>query len=307
MAVAFSVGVDLGGTKIAGALVDEDLNLLAFRKIPVDPERKIEKVLGDIAELSQGLLDEGKALGECAGVGLAIPGILDLKKGMLIFSENLNWRNVPIISLLKEELPVPLFMEHDVRSGTLAEVFFGQGRSLQDFIYISVGTGIAGSLVWQRQVIRGAHGTSAEVGHIIVAPGGPLCRCGNAGCLEALASGVAIERDAFHLTGKPVKGEVVFENARAGVSPYLEIVHRAAHFLGLGLFNLTQIFDPEAILIGGGIAETGNWWLEIIKENYQKHLLDSQAIPEVILGRFRSKASVMGAAAIPFLKKEGYL
>ena len=301
--MAFSIGIDLGGTTLAGVLVDEELNILAEEKIPVDREKRVEKVIGDMELLIRNFEEKGK--GDCLGVGLALPGLLDWERGGIAFSENLNWRNVPVIPLLKEKLSLPFFMEHDVRSGAVAEVYFGAARPFQDILYVSVGTGIAGSLIWKRNIIRGAHEASAELGHIVVEPNGPLCRCGNIGCLEALASGSAMERDAFHLSGKHVKGEEIFERAQEGVSPYQEVVKRASGFLGLGLFNLVQIFDPEVIILGGGVAEAGEWWLEMIREGYENRFFWTPIIPPLLLGQFRGRASVMGAAGLPILQKRG--
>ena len=301
--LAFSIGIDLGGTKIAGVLVDEELHILTEEKILVDREKRMEKVIGDIELLIRGFLEKGE--GECWGVGLALPGLLDWGKGGIALSENLNWRDVPVIPLLKEKLSLPFFMEHDVRSGAVAETYFGAAQSFQDILYISVGTGIAGSLIWKRNIIRGAHEASAELGHMVIEPNGPLCRCGNAGCLETLSSGNAMERDVFHLTGEHIKGEEIFSRAREGASPYQEVVKRASAFLGLGLFNLVQIFDPEVIILGGGVAEAGEWWVETIEEEYQNRFFWTPTIPPLLLGRFRSRASVMGAAALPVLYKRG--
>lgn len=301
--MAFSIGIDLGGTKIAGVLTDEELNILAEEKIPVDKEKRVEKVVGDMELLIRELAKKGK--GECLGVGLALPGLLDWERGGIAFSENLNWHNVPVIPLLKEKLPFLFFMEHDVRSGAVAEVYFGAARSFQDILYLSVGTGIAGSLIWKRNIIRGAHETSAELGHMIIEPNGPLCRCGNIGCLETLASGSAMERDAFHLSGEHLKGEEIFNRAKEGLSPFKEVVKRASSFLGLGLFNLVQIFDPEVIVLGGGVAEAGDWWLEMVKEGYENRFFWTPTIPPLVLGQFRGRASVMGAAGLPILQKRG--
>ncbi|MEI6157721.1 MAG: ROK family protein, partial [Atribacterota bacterium] len=299
-----SIGIDLGGTKIAGILVNDCLDILAFEKIPVDPERRVEVVLQDIIRLGQSLLDQIPDQKQFSGMGIALPGLLDLERGMMIFSENLNWRNIEVMKYLRERLPVSLYLEHDVRSGAIAETFFGAGREFQDIAYVSVGTGISGTLIWHRNIIRGVRGTSAEIGHTNIEPNGPLCRCGNAGCLEALASGSAMERDAYHLLKEKVRGEVILERAKNHVSPYYEIVKKAAGYLGLALANLAEIFDPQVIILGGGVAEAGDFWLDLVKASYYEHLTGSQQLPDIFLGTFKGKASVMGAAGLPYLKEE---
>ena len=305
--MAYSIGIDLGGTKIAGVLVNEQLDILAYEKIPVETERQIEKVLNDIASLAQLLMKKLKKQNELVGMGIACPGLIDINRGVMVYSENLNWRNVPVVQILSEKLNFPFYLEHDVRSGAIAEVFFGAGKKYRNLVYVSVGTGISGTLIWERQFIRGARGISAELGHIIVEPGGPLCRCGNAGCLEALSSGSAMEREAYHLTKKPVSGAVIMQKALENVSPYTNIVHQAAYYFGIGLANIAQIFDPEGIVLGGGVSESGDFWLKLVESYYVKHQFWSFSLPDLKLGTFKGKASVMGAAGLPFLKKEGLL
>ena len=305
--MAYSIGIDLGGTKIAGVLVNEQMDILAYEKMPVASERRVEKVLNDIVSLTQLLQEKLKKSHELIGMGIACPGLVDIDHGMMVYSENLNWRNVPVVQILSEKLNLPFYLEHDVRSGAIAEVFFGEGKKFRNLVYVSVGTGISGTLIWERQFIRGARGISAELGHIVVEPGGPLCRCGNAGCLEALSSGSAMEREAYHLTKEPVSGAVIMQKAQENIIPFTNIVNQAAYYLGIGLTNIAQIFDPEVIILGGGVSESGDFWLKLIESYYFKHQFWSFSLPDLKLGTFKGKASVMGAAGLPFLKKEGLL
>lgn len=303
----FSVGVDLGGTKIAACLVDDQLEVLSFEKTPVDSSRTVKTVIDQVCTLANRFLDTLPPGEEKAGLGLSFPGLLNLEHEVLIFSENLNWRNVPVGTMVRNAIDVPFFLEHDVRCGAIAELHYGAGRTFQNLVYVSVGTGISGILIWKREIIRGAHGVSAELGHTIVEPEGPLCRCGNRGCLEALASGSALEREAYHVTRTPVRGEDILSRAREGISPYQDIVDRAAHYLALGLANLAEIFDPEVIILGGGISEAGAFFLDLVEKYLRTHRFGLGNPPPIIPGRFKGKASVMGAAAIPLLQWEGTL
>ena len=305
--MAYSIGIDLGGTKIAGVLVNDKLEIITYEKIPVEPERRVEKVLNDVVYLAHFLMEKLENRNELVGMGIACPGLVDITRGVMIYSENLNWRNIPVVEILSKKLNISFYLEHDVRSGAIAEVFFGAGKKYQSLVYVSVGTGISGTLIWEKQFIRGARGISAELGHIIVEPGGPLCRCGNAGCLEALSSGSAMEREAYHLTKKTVSGAIIMQKAQENMLPFTSIVNQAAYYLGIGLANIAQIFDPEAIVLGGGIAETGDFWLNLVQSYYTKHQFWSFPLPDLVLGSFKGKASVMGAAGLPLLKKEGLL
>ncbi len=308
--MAYSIGIDLGGTKIAGALVSftgEEAEVLVYEKIAVDGQRRVERVFNDISELVYSLLGKLGKEEKLLGLGIACPGLVDVERGVMVYSENLNWRNVEVASFLDPHFDFPLFIEHDVRSGAIAEVFFGVGREYRNLVYLSVGTGIAGTLVWERHIIRGVRGISAEFGHVVINPGGPLCRCGNVGCLETLASGGAMEREAYHVLRQVVDGTTIMQRAKEGVEPFSRIVDRAAHFLGIGLANIAQIFDPEVIIIGGGVAEAGDFWLEQVYRHYQVHQFWSFPLPPLLLSRFLGKASVVGAAGLPWLKKAKFL
>lgn len=296
----YSIGVDLGGTKIAFAVSDERLNCLRWEKKSTDPEKRVAKVVEDITTTVEALSQE--LPGELLGVGVVLPGLVDVERGVMVHSANLGWRDVPLKAWLEKALAVPCFVEHDVRGGAIAELFYGAGRGLSSFLYLSVGTGIAGTVVEKGTILRGFRGLAGEIGHTVLLPHGQRCRCGKRGCLEALASGSAMERDIFHLTGSHFSGEIIMQRAREGQSPFRDVVEEAAFWLGLGLANLTEILDPEGVVLGGGVSESGEFWLRLLEENYRRYLLRPESAPSLLLGRFRGKASVMGAAALPFLK-----
>lgn len=295
----YSCGIDIGGTKVAGVLVDENLNVLLSKKVLL-AHKAPEDVVGEIASLV-GYLTENVRKSELLGVGVVAPGIIDVVNGTVVYAANLDWKNVPIRNLVERRLNLPCFLEHDVRGGALAELFFGAGREFANFLYISVGTGIAGTIVWDRKVVRGSHNVSGEIGHTVVLPGGPMCRCGKRGCLETLASGSAMEREAWYLTGEKVDGPAIVGRAGSGDPLFGEILRNASFYLGLALANLAGILDPEAIILGGGVSEAGALWFHGVEETYRAHLLDVELAPRLLLGVFRGRASVMGAAALPIL------
>ncbi|MEN3203701.1 MAG: ROK family protein [Atribacterota bacterium] len=301
--MGYSCGIDIGGTKIAGVLVDANLNVLLSRRALLTgktPDSVVQEITSLVEYLTGGI-EKSKLL----GVGVVTPGIIDGDTGVVVYAANLGWRNVPIRDLVQRELDLPCFLEHDVRGGALAELFFGAGRAFANFLYVSVGTGIAGTIVWDRKVVRGSHNTSGEIGHTVVMPGGPVCRCGKRGCLEALASGSAMEREAWYLAGEKVEGSVIVERAKSGDPLFREILRNASFFLGLALANLAGTLDPEAILLGGGVSEAGEPWFRLVEEAYRMHLLNPESAPKLLLGAFRGRASVMGAAALPLLRALG--
>lgn len=299
----YSCGIDIGGTKIAGVLVDEHLNILLSRRVLLIGKTP-DYIVNEVASLV-GYLTENIEKSKLLGVGVVTPGIIDADTGVVVYAANLGWRNVPVRDLVQRELNLPCFLEHDVRGGALAELFFGAGREFTNFLYVSVGTGIAGTIVWDRRIVRGSHNVSGEIGHAVVMPGGPMCRCGKRGCLEALASGSAMEREAWYLTGEKVEGSVIVEKAKDGDPLFREILRNASFFLGLALANLAETIDPEAIILGGGVSEAGVPWLRFVEEAYRMHLLSLEGAPKLLLGAFRGEASVMGAAALPLLRTLG--
>jgi len=304
---AYSIGVDLGGTKIAALLADDALNLVAREQVQVDPARKIEKVMDQVCELALSMQKKVPSGSNLVGLGLSFPGLLDLERNVMVYSENLDWRNVPVGTLIQGKIDVPFYLEHDVRSGAIAEVFYGAGREYRDILYLSVGTGISGTLIWKRNIIRGAHGISAEIGHTVCQFEGPPCRCGLNGCLEALASGSALEREAYHLVRRPVSGREVIERAQRKEEPYQMIVRRAAVYLGVGCANVVKVFDPQVVILGGGVMEAEEYLLPLVEPVYKANHSGAPVMPQLIPGRFKSMASVAGAAALPFLKKGGLL
>lgn len=304
---SFSIGVDLGGTKIAGILVDDTLQPVAKEQVKVDPERKVERVIDQVCEVAHAMQRKVPSGSKLAGLGLSFPGLLDLESNVMVYSENLDWRDVPVGAMVKGRIDIPFYLEHDVRSGAIAEVFYGAGREYRDILYLSVGTGISGTLIWNRNIIRGAHGISAEIGHMVCQVEGPPCRCGLEGCLEALASGSALEREAYHLVRKPVSGREVIERAQRGEEPYRMIVRRAAAYLGVGCANVVKIFDPEVVILGGGVMEAEKYLLPLVDTVYKASHSGVPVMPVLVAGKFKSMASVAGAAALPFLKGEGLL
>lgn len=299
----YAIGIDVGGTKIAGVAVDEHLDIFAYKKIQLgfekNPDAVIKKAVSLIKSLQKDLVGH-----EIVGVGVAVPGIIDVEKGMVVYSSNLDWKEVPIVGMIARDVEMPCFLEHDVRSGAIAELLGGPGKNLRHFIYVSVGTGIAGTIVWDRKIIVGHRGMAGEIGHTTVLPNGPLCRCGRRGCLEAVSSGSAMEREAFHAVRERIEGPIIVKKAEEGNPLFQEIIRNSAFYLGVALANLAKLFDPEAILLGGGVSEAGDLWFQFVKEAYLEHMILREFAPELVLGRYKSKASAVGAALLPFYREQ---
>ncbi|MGI6286023.1 ROK family protein [Neomoorella humiferrea] len=314
---SYVLGVDLGGTKIAFGLVDQAGRVINEMIVPTRPD---DGAAGVIERIVTGLRLVGAEAGKgggIKGVGMALPGVFDSDGGRVILSANLNWRNVPVGEILTRELNLPLFLENDARAAAWGEKCFGHGRNVENLLYIAIGTGIGGGLILGGRIYRGHHGNAGEIGHMVVNPAGPRCGCGNYGCWEALASGKAIAGRAAALlaAGRPsILGEIINRNeeltalhvasaAAAGDKLAQEVMEEAANYIGLGIASLVTIFDPELVVLGGGVSRTGSLLLPTVTRVVRQRALPPAASSvQVVLSTWPEMAGVVGAAAIAFTR-----
>ncbi|BCV20653.1 ROK family protein [Moorella sp. Hama-1] len=312
---SYVLGVDLGGTKIAFGLVDQAGQVVKDLIVPTCPG---EGAMGVIQRIIAGLRQVAAAAGDrqgIKGIGIVVPGVLDVDSGRVVLASNLNWRDVPISAILEKELNLPLFLENDARAAAWGEKCFGQGRRVEDLLYIAIGTGIGGGLILGGRIYRGHHGNAGEIGHMVIDPEGPLCGCGNRGCWEALASGRAIANRAAALlaAGRPSslgalagRGEEVTAlhvatAAAAGDELALEVMGEAARYIGLGIASLVTIFDPELVVLGGGVSRNGSLLLATVTRVVRQRALPPAAGDvQIVLSTWPEMAGVVGAAAVAF-------
>lgn len=299
---AYAAGVDLGGSKIAAGIVASDGRLLAARQEPTHPEEGPEGVLARIvAGVRAACREAGLSPGELAGVGVGCPGPLDYREGRVIQAPNLGWHDVPVAAPLAAALGLPVWLENDANAAALAENRWGAGAGARHMLYLGVGTGIGSGLVLDGKVYRGGYGSAGEAGHVIVEPGGPWCNCGQRGCAEAIAGGAGLARRAaaglrlrapalarrvaaaaggegttptpgarlFALAGGDpdrVDARLVYEAARQGDPLARRLVDEAFRALGLLVASLVNLFDPERVVIGGGVASREASFVEAVRE-----------------------------------------
>ena len=222
---------------------------------------------------------------------------------MALYSANIRWRDIPLRALLEERLKLPAAVAHDVRAASLGEGARGAARGLRDYLFVGIGTGIGGGMVAEGQLVRGAHGQAAEIGHVIVQPGGPLCGCGARGCLEALASAAAIARRyrdragaGEEVTAENVAGLVAGGDALAG-----EVWQEAVEALAFGLAQYVSLLDPAAVVIGGGLSAAGDTLLSPLRSALASRLT-FQVMPDVRLARLGDDAGCTGAALLAWAR-----
>jgi len=314
------IAVDLGGTQIRVALSDENGHLqrrtATLTRAEEGPEPIIARI---IASMRQAL--SNMPLEQVRGIGVAAPGPLDPWRGVIIWAPNLpGWHNVPLRERLADEFGRPVYLGNDANLAALAEQRFGAGQGIDDLIYITVSTGIGGGIITGGRLLLGSDGFAGEVGHQTLEPHGPRCNCGNIGCLEALASGPAIAREAVRriqagessaivdMVGgdlSKVTAKEVNEAAQAGDQLAIEVFHRAGFYLGVGIVNLLHLFNPRLIIIGGSVAKAGAllfdpMW-ETIRERAGAGYAEELRIVPAALG---DDVSLLGAVALVLSEQE---
>jgi len=309
------LAVDIGGTKIIAALVT--------------PEGKIEKRIRALTGAAGGkdaslnnlfltindvLKASGHNLGEIHSISIAAAGAIDMTKGVVTTSPNLpGWFNVPLLSLVRERYRVDAFLINDAKAAALAEHDFGAGKGVKNMVFLTISTGIGGGIIIDDKLVFGTSGVAGELGHMTVEASGPRCLCGNTGCMEIMACGRAIALDARERVKKGAKSimselaggdienitaETVDAAARKGDAAALETVNRAAFYLGVGMANIANIFNPGMIVVGGGVSKMGELLLvpvrRVVRERAFKLAADDMAI---VQAKFGDDAGVLGAAS----------
>ncbi|RFU86887.1 ROK family protein [Streptomyces triticagri] len=254
------IALDVGGTGMKAALVGADGALLHEARRATGREHGADAVVRNILDFAADLRRVGEERfgvpAEAAGV--AVPGIIDAEHGIAVFAANLGWRDVPLRQLLSERLGAPVALGHDVRTGGLAEGRLGAGRGADRFLFLALGTGIAGAIGIDGRVEPGAHGSAGEIGHIVVRPDGPPCGCGQRGCLERLASASAVTEAWAAASGDPDADAADCAKAvESGDPRAVAVWQQAVGALADGLVTALTLLDPRTLIIGGGLAEAG--------------------------------------------------
>lgn len=264
--------IDLGGTNVRAIVATPEGEIVGDDQRPSRAPDGLDVTLQTMEDCLRASCDEaGVSIADLGGVGIASPGWVDLENGVVPAAPQLpGWRDVPLVRIMSERLGAPVILGNDANAAALGELVFGAGRGMRHLLYITVSTGIGGGLIFDGKPYGGARGSAGEIGHTVVDPAGPVCPCGNHGCLEILASGTAIARRAEAVAARgdsPALAEaksregrltasLVAEAAEAGDLPAREIYAEAGRFLGLSLGNAVNLLSPEMIVIGGGVTRS---------------------------------------------------
>ena len=294
----YVVAVDVGGTGIKAALVGENLNVLAEIKRPTpnsDPTGRavVDEIVSIVTEFS--------AQEKISALGFAVPGALDEVEGIAHWTGNLGWKELPIRALLQEKLDIPVTFGHDVRRAALAEMRSGAAKGANNAVFIPVGTGIAAALIIDGE-IRSSHGFAGEIGHVNVGFE-HLCVCGKRGCLEAVASALAIATSYKAKTGREASAKKVLELTKTGDVAAIEAWDDATLALSRMVLILTTLLAPEVIVLGGGVALAGSALVDPINA-YLDSEITFQRRPRIELAQYGAEAGAIGnaIAALDLLK-----
>ncbi len=305
-----TIGVDVGGTKIAAGVVDASGEVLALARRET-PATSPPEIIAAIADLVEEL--RGQHQVEAIGVGAA--GFVDAERSNVLFAPNLAWRKEPLKQEVEQRTSLPTVVENDANAAAWAEFQFGGGRDVDDMILLTVGTGLGGGLVLSGELYRGAFGVGGEVGHLRVVPNGFLCGCGNKGCWEQYASGSALVREArdlarssppqasrlLELAGgrvEAIDGRMVTTAAEEGDVSARELLEDLGRWLGEGIAALAAVLDPAAVVVGGGVSDAGDLFLQPARAAFARNLTARGHRPllEIRSAKLKTHAGIIGAA-----------
>ena len=311
----YYIALDLGGTAIKGGVITKDGIIVVKQSVRTGKERTSGEVIKDMADLCFDLtLNAGLDMSQIEAIGVGAPGMINSKDGVIIYSNNLDWHNVKLSRDLKELTGKNVYITNDANAAALGEAKYGSGKDFNDSVFVTLGTGVGGGIVIGGKLFEGYKSAGAEVGHMVILEKGELCTCGRKGCLEAYASATALIRDTknamkFHKKSKmweicggdidKVSGRTSFEAARAGDKVACDVVSSYIEHLAEGIINLVNILRPEAVILGGGICNEGDYLLEPLRAIVELRMYGGNNYAPVVLkiASLGNDAGMMGALA----------
>ncbi|ADD03006.1 glucokinase, ROK family [Thermoanaerobacter mathranii subsp. mathranii str. A3] len=309
------IGVDLGGTNIAVGLVDDEGRIVATGSRPTKPERGYEAVAKDIAEIALELINRTNTdIKEIKSMGIGVPGVADSEKGIVIRAVNLFWTKVPLAKEIKKYIDLPIYMDNDANVAALAEAVFGAGRGSKSSVTITLGTGVGSGFVLDGKIYNGAHHFAPEIGHIVIGDNGIRCNCGKIGCLETYASATALiregkraaKKDPNSLILKFANGDIesitaknVIDAAKQYDEEAIKIFNDYVKYLAIGIVNVINMFDPEVIILGGGVANAGDFLIKPLKKEVAENILFKDLpYADIRKAELGNDAGIIGAAIL---------
>ena len=308
------IGIDLGGTNIAAGLVNDDMKIVCKSSLPTKSERPYTEIVKDMAALVMTLVDKaGIPLSDVESVGIGCPGTPVVETGEILYSNNLGWENVPLLPELAKYIKQPLRLDNDANCAALGETLAGAAKGTRSTILLTLGPGVGGGIILDGKVYAGINHAGAELGHTVIVSGGEPCTCGRRGCLEAYASATALIRmgkkaaaqhpdsllaRAYKENGR-LTGLLIFDALDKGDEAAKEVVDTYLFYLAEGITNFVNIFQPEAVILGGGISAQGEKILVPLRRQVAADVFCKQvSMPKILCATLGNDAGIIGAALL---------
>lgn len=314
MSEKWLVGVDIGGTTIKSAFIDQEGKIIHKWEIPTNKNNKGYYIPSNIAKsINQTLSELGQSKNKIIGIGVGAPGPVDYKTGSIDVAVNLGWENLPLRDLLQDLTSLPVIVDNDANIAAMGEMWKGAGKESRNLLFVTLGTGIGGGIIINGEIIHGISGAGGEIGHITsIIDGGSPCNCGKTGCIETIASATGIVRlvteelSSTHMPSKlrdlynidyPLSSELVFNLAGKGDELANKVIDKVTLYLGLALAHLTNGLNPEKIIIGGGVSKAGELLLLPLKEHFERFIFPRSIKGlELAIATLGNEAGVIGGA-----------
>ena len=311
----YYLGLDLGGTKLLAGLADAQGNIITRSRKETEAELGEDKIIENMIETIESVLNKaGVNKNQVRTLGIGSPGPLDAEKGIIIENSNLPWENVQLVKKMEAALGINTLLKNDANAAALGEKWFGAGREVDNMVYLTISTGIGGGAIINKELFSGVNDNACEIGHTVIDPNGPLCGCGNHGCLESFSSGTSIGKRAREAAAagkgkkmldladniiEDIDAVICAQAAYQGDQTAIDIFEKAGYYLGIGLGNIVNIFNTELIILGGGVMKASDLFLDqalkAMKDIALPGPLEIVTVKEAQLG---SDIGLMGAIAV---------
>lgn len=315
----YNIGIDLGGTNIKVGVVDENYNIVGRSNIKTNLPRPAEEIVDSIVEGVKLACDDAKiSVSDVNSIGIGTPGTANRNTGVVLYSCNLGFNNFGLGGMLSEKLGTEVYVENDANAAAFGEVVNGAGKGYKNVVVITLGTGVGGGIIIDGKIYTGFNFCGAELGHSVIEYNGRQCGCGRKGCFEAYSSATALinftkeamEADKntkmWEIAGniEGVDGKTAFDGFRAGDKAATEVVNKYINYLGCGLTNVVNIFQPEVLLIGGGICKEGENLTKPLLEYIarESYCIDPNCSTKLDIAKLGNDAGIIGAAYLYTLK-----
>lgn len=310
-----SIGIDIGGTGIQAGVVDQDGRILHKGSFPTGVGRPYQEIIRDMADVTiKTVADAGFTTKDIGWVGIGIPGLADQKTGDVIFCTNMGWRDIPLRTEFQRHLDVPVYIDNDASVAGLAESVAGVSAGTSSSVFLTLGTGVGGGIIINGKVWSGHHGVGSEVGHMILEADGVPCTCGNLGCVERYCSATALIRMAKEMLPNypdsvlwqmcdndpdTINAKMVIDASREGDTVGEKVFRRYVKYLGQTIGTIINFFDPEVIVLGGGVSRAGTYLLEAVRaEVHRTVIFKTQPYSRIELALLGPDAGIIGAAML---------